>query len=72
MADTLLIKAEPLESLAAGIFVAAGTPQDLADHVARHLVKANLSGHDSHGVIRIPSYVRSINSARWSRTPARR
>jgi hydroxycarboxylate dehydrogenase B len=62
MSDTLLIKAEPLESLAAGIFVAAGTPQDLADHVARHLVKANLSGHDSHGVIRIPSYVRSINS----------
>jgi LDH2 family malate/lactate/ureidoglycolate dehydrogenase len=62
MADTLLIKAEPLERLAAGIFVAAGTPQDLADHVARHLVKANLSGHDSHGVIRIPSYVRSINS----------
>jgi LDH2 family malate/lactate/ureidoglycolate dehydrogenase len=60
MAEMHLIQAAPLEELARAIFVAAGTPDDLAAHVARHLVKANLSGHDSHGVIRIPRYVQSI------------
>ncbi|HEX2184189.1 MAG TPA: Ldh family oxidoreductase, partial [Chloroflexota bacterium] len=42
------------------VFEAAGTPPDLAAHVAQHLVRANLSGHDSHGVIRIPRYVEQI------------
>jgi LDH2 family malate/lactate/ureidoglycolate dehydrogenase len=60
MAETHLIMPEPLEDLSRRIFVAAGTPEDLAQHVARHLVMANLSGHDSHGVIRIPRYVQSI------------
>ncbi|MDQ3702816.1 MAG: Ldh family oxidoreductase [Chloroflexota bacterium] len=60
MAEMHLVKPEALQELAQRIFVAAGTPEDLATHVARHLVKANLSGHDSHGVIRIPRYVESI------------
>ncbi|MGH2370532.1 MAG: Ldh family oxidoreductase, partial [Chloroflexota bacterium] len=64
MADVLLVAPGSLEEMARRIFVAAGTPEDLAAHVARHLVKANLSGHDSHGVIRIPSYLRSIEQGR--------
>jgi LDH2 family malate/lactate/ureidoglycolate dehydrogenase len=60
MADMRLIAPEPLQALAERIFVAAGTPADLAAQVARHLVNANLSGHDSHGVLRIPSYLRQI------------
>ena len=64
MAETYVAPPGPLADLAARIFVAAGTPEDLAAHVARHLVKANLSGHDSHGVIRIPSYLRSIDEGR--------
>lgn len=64
MADMYLIEPQPLEALAQQIFTAAGTPPDLAAHVARHLVKANLSGHDSHGVIRIPAYLRSIEDGR--------
>jgi LDH2 family malate/lactate/ureidoglycolate dehydrogenase len=60
MADMRLVAPAALQEMAARIFVAAGTPDDLAAHVARHLVKANLSGHDSHGVIRIPRYVQSI------------
>ena len=34
-----------------------GAPQEVAAEVARHLVLSNLSGHDSHGVLRIPLYV---------------
>ena len=30
--------------------------------VAEHLVAANLAGHDSHGVIRVPQYVDAIDA----------
>ena len=60
MADMQLVAPGQLEEMAKRIFAAAGAPEDLAAHVARHLVKANLSGHDSHGVIRIPAYLRGI------------
>ncbi len=60
MAEMHHVKPHLLQEMAQRIFVAAGTPEDLAAHVARHLVKANLSGHDSHGVIRIPRYVQMI------------
>jgi uncharacterized oxidoreductase len=42
------------------IFTAAGAPADLATEMADALVGANLAGHDSHGVIRIPAYLRMI------------
>ena len=46
-----------LRSAASRIFVAMGAPEDIAEHVATSLVESNLAGHDSHGVIRIPTYV---------------
>ncbi len=42
------------------LFEAAGLPEDQAKIVTDHLVDANLTGHDSHGIIRIPGYIRSI------------
>lgn len=42
------------------LFEAAGLPTDQARIVTDHLVDANLTGHDSHGIIRIPGYIRSI------------
>jgi uncharacterized oxidoreductase len=39
---------------------AAGLPADQAAIAIDHLVESNLVGHDSHGVIRIPDYVRSL------------
>ncbi|HJZ91092.1 MAG TPA: Ldh family oxidoreductase, partial [Gemmataceae bacterium] len=39
------------------LFRAAGVPADEAATVAGSLVDANLCGHDSHGVIRVPQYV---------------
>ncbi len=53
---------ERLESLTAAIFAAAGCQHEEADRIAGYLVEANLVGHDSHGVIRVPSYVE------WLRT----
>src|SRR6266498_3831084 len=64
MAEMTHVAPGVLEDLAARIFVAAGTPEDLAKHVAQHLVKANLSGHDSHGVIRIPAYIAQSKTER--------
>ena len=51
-----------LRKLTAAIFVAAGCSEDEADCVADHLVEANLAGHDSHGVIRIATYVRWLGA----------
>jgi uncharacterized oxidoreductase len=39
------------------LFIAAGVPQADASIVAANLVGANLRGHDSHGVLRLPQYV---------------
>jgi LDH2 family malate/lactate/ureidoglycolate dehydrogenase len=58
----LTISADKLRSTAERTFVAAGATEDIARTVAGHLVTANLSGHDSHGVIRIPSYVHQIRT----------
>ena len=51
------IGAPELTEFATGLFVAVGVPADDARVVAQSLVGANLRGHDSHGVMRIPQYV---------------
>jgi uncharacterized oxidoreductase len=62
--------AERLEALATRIFTALGVPDGDAAWVARLLVRANLRGHDSHGVIRIPQYVGSIRKGETNPRPA--
>ena len=64
------IKAEQLSKFIAPILAAAGARTDYADIVAEHLVNANLAGHDSHGVIRTPYYVRSIEKGELKPTAA--
>ena len=49
-----------LHAMTREVFMAADTPRHIAENVAEILVNANLAGHDSHGVIRIPSYLQSI------------
>ncbi|HET7770610.1 MAG TPA: Ldh family oxidoreductase [Chloroflexota bacterium] len=56
----LTFKPEQLHVAATKIFRAAGASEENARIVVDHLIDANLCGHDSHGVIRIPSYVQSI------------
>ncbi len=46
-----------LTDFATRLFEAAGVPAADAQVVARNLVGANLRGHDSHGVMRIPQYL---------------
>ncbi len=51
------IDAATLIDFSAAIFVASKIPPEVARRVSESLVLANLSGHDSHGVIRIIEYV---------------
>ena len=64
------IQADKLTVIIARILDAAGARADYADIVARHLVDANLAGHDSHGVIRTAHYVRAIDDGRMHPTAA--
>ncbi len=65
-----VIGAEKLTDITAQILEAAGARADYAAIVAEHLVDANLAGHDSHGVIRTPHYVRSIEKGDLKPTAA--
>jgi hydroxycarboxylate dehydrogenase B len=53
---TVTIKAKALEAFVADIFAATGCSKDEGGRIGRYLVSANLSGHDSHGVVRVPRY----------------
>jgi LDH2 family malate/lactate/ureidoglycolate dehydrogenase len=57
------LQAGELRSLAGRIFEGLRVPRAEASWVAELLVRANLAGHDSHGVIRIPQYAQAIRSA---------
>ena len=51
---------EQLIHIATDIFVGAGTSRKNARIVAELLADANCTGHDSHGIIRIPQYLGSV------------
>ncbi|HEX5416695.1 MAG TPA: Ldh family oxidoreductase [Chloroflexota bacterium] len=52
--------ADELREVATRIFRAAGADAEPTEILVSHLIDANLAGHDSHGVIRIPAYVQSL------------
>jgi uncharacterized oxidoreductase len=54
--------ADKLRRLTSTIVKAGGSAAPEADLVADHLVRANLMGHDSHGVGMIPTYVRHLKA----------
>lgn len=58
----LTIPHTTLTDLICSIFVAAGTPDDIARYVAESLVTTNLTGHDSHGIIRVRGYIAQIRN----------
>ena len=59
---TLEIPADNLTTLCADVFQRLGSSSEEAHRVAISLVGANLAGHDSHGVIRMPRYVDWVRS----------
>jgi uncharacterized oxidoreductase len=58
-----------LERLTRDLFAARGVPEDDAAWIAALLVRANLRGHDSHGVIRIPQYVEAMKAGELNPRP---
>ena len=54
------VKADQLRDFGSRIFKGLGVPAVDAELVSDLLVEANLTGFDSHGVIRIPIYARGI------------
>ena len=58
----MLIEKTELTDFVAAIFTAAGASDAFAAKVAKHLVAANLKGHDSHGVGMVPAYVGNIRN----------
>src|SRR5438128_2565027 len=54
------VGAEDLTAFAIAAYEAAGTPPEHAQIVATHQVGANLVGHDSHGVVLLPTYIDRI------------
>jgi hydroxycarboxylate dehydrogenase B len=54
-----------LTGFATELLVAVGVPRDEAAVVATSLVGANLRGHDSHGVMRLPQYVGFLEQGQY-------
>jgi uncharacterized oxidoreductase len=52
-----LVESRKLVAFVADIFAAIGCSHEEATRIGRYLVNANLTGHDSHGVARVPRYV---------------
>jgi hydroxycarboxylate dehydrogenase B len=59
-----IIKAEKLEKLTYDLCRKSGSPVEEAELVSQRLVKANLTGHDSHGVARLELYMRRLKEGR--------
>ena len=55
-----VVQADRLIRIGAALLVAAGASEGEAKAVATGCVNANLAGHDSHGVIAIPTYIDRI------------
>ncbi len=58
----LTIPYSTIQPFGGAILQAAGLPEDQAHIAIDHLVESNLVGHDSHGIIRIPTYARSLRA----------
>ena len=63
-ATDVTVPAGALQSYVAAIFAARHCAPDEAARVAEFLMGANLTGHDSHGVIRVPRYVQWLEEGK--------
>jgi uncharacterized oxidoreductase len=54
----VIIKVDNLINFVADVFGHAESSPEEARRIATYLTTANLTGHDSHGVIRVPVYIR--------------
>ena len=67
-----VVQADHLRRIGAALLKAAGASEEVAHAVADGCVNANLAGHDSHGIIAVPTYIDRIAAghiapgAKWS------
>src|SRR6201989_3283605 len=54
--------ADPLIEIANALLQAAGASAEEAATIARYNIGANLVGHDSHGIILIPTYIDRVKA----------
>src|SRR5205814_9861401 len=57
-----IVQADRLTRIGAALLKAAGASEEEAESVAVGCVNANLAGHDSHGIIAIPTYIDRIKA----------
>ena len=55
--DRVFLSADGMTAMIRRIFSTAGADNQEAEAIATNLVGANLAGHDSHGVVRVPRYL---------------
>jgi LDH2 family malate/lactate/ureidoglycolate dehydrogenase len=55
------IQADRLRQIGEVLFEKAGASAEEAATVSRHCVNANLTGHDSHGIIQVPTYIDRVD-----------
>lgn len=60
--DTQLVPADVLRDWAADVFATVGVPSTDSQVAADVLVTANLRGVDTHGIVRLPHYIKRIQS----------
>jgi LDH2 family malate/lactate/ureidoglycolate dehydrogenase len=65
----LRVPADRLAAFISSAFVAAGLPPEDAETVAGLMAQADLRGSDTHGVIRLPIYLRRIRAGGINPTP---
>ena len=51
------VQADRLTFIAAELLKGVGASEEEAEIISRHSIGANLAGHDSHGIIQIPTYI---------------
>jgi LDH2 family malate/lactate/ureidoglycolate dehydrogenase len=61
--------AQALREWLTAVFSAFGVPADAAALTASHLVRANLRGVDTHGMLRVASYVKMLRAGATNATP---
>ena len=57
----MLFKAEKLKRVITELLLQGGSESEEAETVAEHLVRSNLTGHDSHGVGMLPLYIKKMS-----------
>jgi uncharacterized oxidoreductase len=58
----MIITAQQLKRLLLAILRQSGSDEYESELVADHLVRANLSGHDSHGAGMLPTYIKNLKA----------